>query len=157
NGTLSIGTLEGNLFSGIALRDVALALEDQQVISIGAIELHYNLWQLATDSLTIDELILDRPRLALSEGAQGWNVARLIKKQAAEADREGPSRPLAVDRVEVRDGQLSIARQSEGPEAVELPESVEGLSLVAAISYVPVDITVDVSRLAFRTTNPTLE
>src|SRR5260221_6040027 len=48
NGDISIDRLGGNLFSGLELEGVAIALEGQPVVSAKDVGLRYNLYQLVT-------------------------------------------------------------------------------------------------------------
>src|SRR5689334_15043533 len=58
NGRIAIGALEGNLVSGLRLRDVGLTLDGRTVAAIDEVEASYNLWSMVTKELSLDELRL---------------------------------------------------------------------------------------------------
>src|SRR5262245_58781596 len=60
DGHLEIGRLDGNLFYGIHLSDVAVTLDGEPVARVEDVLLRYDAWQILTRSLTIDELRLSR-------------------------------------------------------------------------------------------------
>ena len=97
NGEITIDRLGGNLFSGLELEGVAISLEGQPVVAVKDIGLRYNLYQLITSDMTIDELRIDEPVVHVEQDADGWTIARLIKQQENEADRQGPQSPITID------------------------------------------------------------
>jgi uncharacterized protein involved in outer membrane biogenesis len=78
NGRLSIGRLDGNLFTGIELGDVAVTMDGTRVVDVGEIGLHYNPLTLIKGDVVLDHIRLDRPRLVLERTASGWNLAHLV-------------------------------------------------------------------------------
>src|SRR5688500_15154526 len=91
HGQLSIGGLGGNLLYGLQLRDVALDFNGERVVAVKNIELDYSVFRLVSSGMVMDEITLAQPVVMLERNAQGWNVARLVKEQRKEADREGRS------------------------------------------------------------------
>ena len=61
NGQLSIGRLGGNLFGGVELESVVLAVDGREAVSIAKLGVSYNAFQLLTRGITIDQLRLERP------------------------------------------------------------------------------------------------
>ena len=53
----------------------------------------YSIFDLISQGLTIDDIRLNKPVLYLRRDGETWSIARLIKRQEAEADREGPAAP----------------------------------------------------------------
>ena len=92
NATLAIQRLDGNLFTGIEIEGVTLTQGRHTIFAAKDVGLRYSVWDLISGAAVIDEIRINEPRLALSRGASGWNVAGLVKEQAQEADREGPAR-----------------------------------------------------------------
>src|SRR5262249_19930895 len=109
NGQLTIDRLGGNLFSSVELEGVAIALNGQPVVSARNIGLRYNLYQLITSNLTLDELRIDEPVVHLERDGEGWTVAELIKKQESEADRQGPQSPIKIDNIGISNGSIIVA------------------------------------------------
>ena len=94
NGHLAIRRLDGNLFTGVEIQDVALTQGSETILAARQVGLRYSLLHLIFRGVTIDEIRIDEPRVALRRTAAGWNVAGLVKEQRQEADREGPARPF---------------------------------------------------------------
>src|SRR5918992_1424055 len=96
NGQLSIGGLGGNLFFGVQLTDVALDVSGERIVAVKDLELDYSVFRLISSGMVLDDIKLNQPSIVLERGANGWNLARVVKEQRQEADREGPGTPLAL-------------------------------------------------------------
>ena len=90
-------------------------------------QVNYSLLDLIAHGLVIDDLTIVRPIVRLRRDASGWNVSRLVKEQATEADREGPGRPIQISRIGIAGGLIEIdnrafrrARRPRGCRAVSL-------------------------------------
>ncbi len=130
NGELSIGTLGGNLFFGVQLADVAVDVSGERVIAVKALELDYNALQLISRGIVLDQIKLDQPQLKIEHDAQGWNLARLVRKQEKEADREGPGRSVSMPLIQITDATVSI-RDAVGTSGFELPRQVQDVDIKA--------------------------
>src|SRR5215510_4151718 len=108
NGELSIGKLSGSLFSDVHFDDVAITMDGTPVVQVESLSLSYNLLQLATRNLSLDELRLNKPVVYLRHDNDGWSISRLVKKQAQEADRTGPGSPITIEAVAISDGAVFI-------------------------------------------------
>src|SRR5204862_1775296 len=60
NGRLTIGRLDGNLFTGIELGDVGVTMDGTRVVDVGEIGLHYNPLTLMKGDVVLDHIRLDR-------------------------------------------------------------------------------------------------
>ena len=76
----------------------------ETILAAKDVGLRYSLWDLISGDVVIDEIRINEPRLALSRGPSGWNVAGLVKEQAQEADREGPAQPITISRIGISNG-----------------------------------------------------
>src|ERR1700754_3245517 len=90
NGHLSISRLGGNLFTGVELENIGVSMDGSQVVAIQDLGLKYNIIDLVTKGLSVDDISLNKPVIYLRRDGDTWSIAKLIKKQAQEADREGP-------------------------------------------------------------------
>src|SRR5215203_381579 len=79
NGRLSIGRLDGNLFTGIELGDVEVTMNGTRVVGVGEVGVQYNPLTLIKGDVVLDHIRIDRPALVLERTASGWNLANLIK------------------------------------------------------------------------------
>ena len=155
NGQLSIGSLGGNLFGGVELENVVLAVDGREAVSIAKLGVSYNAFQLLTRGITIDQLRLERPIVHLWRAGDSWELARLVKKEEREADRSGPGRPIAVDQIGIVNGSIFIEDLPEA-RAMRIPSRFEMFDADLAFHYEPVRYSVDISRLSFRGSDPEL-
>ena len=104
NGTLSIERLGGNLFFGLEMENIGVSMDGSQVVAVKDLGLDYNVFELISKGLSVDEIRLNQPVLYLRREGDTWSLSRLIKKQEQEADREGPTQPIAIDAIGITDG-----------------------------------------------------
>src|ERR671913_978306 len=81
NGQLSIGGLGGNLFFGVQLRDVALDVSGERIVSVKNVEVDYSVFQLVSSGIVLSEIKLHQPTIILERDKSGWNLAQVVKKQ----------------------------------------------------------------------------
>jgi translocation and assembly module TamB len=157
NGELFISRLDGNLLGGVQLQKIRLVQSGETVISADSLQVDYNLLNLIARGLVIDQISLVRPVVRLRRDSRGWNVSRLVRKQAAEADREGPGRPLQITDIGIADGLVEIDdRTAATAQAPRLPHRLADLDFKAAFSYQPVNFTLEVGHLSFQGEEPSL-
>src|SRR5437870_13347022 len=65
NGTLSIERLGGNLFFGVELENIGVSMDGSQVVAVQDLGLKYNVFELITKGLSVDEIRLDKPVIHL--------------------------------------------------------------------------------------------
>src|SRR6476620_10363532 len=99
NGTLSIDRLGGNLFFGVEMENIGVSMDGSQVVAVKDLGLDYNVFELVTKGLSIDNIRLNHPVIYRRREGDTWDIARLVKKQATEADRTGPGRPISIDEI----------------------------------------------------------
>ena len=155
NGTLAIQRLDGNLFTGIEIQGVSLTQGRETIFTAKDVGLRYSLWDLISNNVVIDEIRINEPRMALSHGPAGWNVAGLVKEQAQEADREGPAKPITISHIGISNGTVTIA-EGDGPDRIGLPKRIERLDLQGSFAYQPVDFVIDLGHVSFRSSEPAL-
>jgi autotransporter translocation and assembly factor TamB len=155
DGNLTIDRLGGNLVSGLELEGVAISLAGEPVVSAKDIKLRYNLYQLITSQMTIDELRVNAPVVHLTHDGKGWTLDQLIKKQEGEADREGPQSPIRVDDIGISNGSILVDDHVEAA-GVRVPKRVEHIDAKLSFAYEPVHYSVIVDHVSFRASEPAL-
>jgi autotransporter translocation and assembly factor TamB len=155
NGELTIGSLGGNLLFGIDLGNVALDVSGERILAVKALTVDYSVFELISTGIVLDELKIDRPVVHITRDANGWNLARLVKRERKEADREGPRRPISLPVIEITEASVTIDDRSPSS-SYTLPRRIEGFNLKAGFEYAPVHYTVTIDRLGFRGTSPDL-
>src|SRR5215217_711275 len=131
NGELSIGRIGGNLLFGVEVSDIAVDVSGERVVAAKTLEVDYNIFELISKGVVLNEIKLVQPAIKLERDGNGWNLSKLVKKQEKEADREGPRRPLALQSIEVADGHVTIA-DHVGASGYRLPKQIEDLDLKAS-------------------------
>jgi autotransporter translocation and assembly factor TamB len=155
NGELSIGRIGGNLLFGVEVSDIAVDVSGRRVISAKGVEVDYNVFQIISEGVVLNEIKLVEPTIALERDRAGWNLGRLVKKQEQEADRKGPRRPIDLQSVEIANGRLTIADQV-GSAGYRLPKTIDQLNLKASYAYAPVHYSVVIDRVSMRAASPDL-
>src|SRR6476660_1707487 len=120
NGQLSIQKLGGNLFSGIELENLELSMDGNRVVAVQSLALDYRVAELVTQGLSLDYIRLNKPVVYLRRDGEGWPIGRLLKRQAREADREGPKRPITIVDISISDGSIVFDEPIKSP-GVDLP------------------------------------
>ena len=121
---------------------ISITLEGQPVLSAKSIGLRYNLYQLITSNLTIDELRVNEPAVRLEPDGEGWTIARLIKKQESEANRQGPLAPIRIDDIGISNGSILVA-SGVGIPGVQIPKRVERIDAKLSFAYEPVHYSIE--------------
>ncbi|MGH9161841.1 MAG: hypothetical protein ACRD2X_17890, partial [Vicinamibacteraceae bacterium] len=113
NGELTIGRLEGNLFTGVTLSDVVVRQEGRPSITIARVEASYEVTRVASNGVTLDGLALERPVIVLRRLGDGWNLGRLLKRRRSAKPRPGPR--LNFNRITLNDAQFIIESERGAP------------------------------------------
>jgi autotransporter translocation and assembly factor TamB len=155
NGELSIGRIGGNLLFGLDVSDVAVDVSGERVVAVKALELDYSVFDFISKGIVLDEIKLNAPVLRLERDRNGWNLGRLVKEQAEEADRKGPGRPISLPSIEISDASVYIDDQV-GADGYRLPRRIEDLDVRASYEYAPVHYSVEIGGISFKATTPQL-
>ena len=155
NGTLSIERLGGNLFFGVELENIGVSMDGSQVVAVKDLGLNYNVFELLTRGMSVDEIRLDHPVVYLRREGDVWELSRLVKKQQQEADRTGPARPIALDDIEIADGAIAI-ESPVGTSGVAVPQRFEHLDAKLSFKYQPVHYSIEITNISFRANDPSV-
>src|SRR5205814_414107 len=155
NGTLSIERLGGNLFFGVEMENIGVTMGGSQIVAMKDLGLKYNVFELNSKGLSVDEIRLDKPVIYLRRDGDTWELSRLVKKQETEADRSGPGKPLAIDAIEIADGEVAI-ESPVGTSGVAVPKKFEHLDAKLSFKYEPVRYSIEITHVSFRGTEPSL-
>src|SRR5262245_27222290 len=153
NGSLSIQKLGGNLFSGVELENIELSMDGNRVVAVQSLALDYRVAELVTQGLSLDYIRLNKPVVYLKHDDEGWSIGRLLKKQAREADREGPKRPISSGDISISDG-LVIVDEPNQNSTIDVPKRFERLDARMSFKYEPVRYSIDVAHVSFRGHDP---
>ena len=155
NGTLTIGRLGGNLFSGIEMENIALSVDGSQVVAIKDLGLDYSpldVWRTGV----IRSIRIDQPVVYLKRDGDAWSISRLVKKQKREADRRGPAKPLSIDAIGISGGSIIVQSPTHVP-GVDVPKRFEHLDAKLSFKYEPVRYSIRIAHVSLRASEPSLE
>ena len=155
NGQMSIGRLGGNLFYGIEMEDIAVSMDGSRVVAVKELGLDYSVFELITRGLSVDNIRLNKPVIYLRREGDSWSISRLIKKQAQEADRQGPMKPITIDDIGISDGSMTI----DGPvgtSGIAVPKRFEHLDAKFSFKYEPVRYSIQITHVSFRGSEPAI-
>src|SRR3954468_2956481 len=155
NGTLSIQRLGGSLFFGIEMENITLSMDGKPVVAVKDLGLDYNVFELVTKGLSVDSIRLDHPVVYLRREGDGWELSRIVKKQATEADRSGPGKPVSIEEIELHDGSVMID-QPVGTSGVAVPKRFEHLDAKLSFKYEPVRYSIEITQVSFRGSDPAI-
>jgi autotransporter translocation and assembly factor TamB len=151
NGEVSIGRLEGNLFTGARLSNVRITQEGQDVIVIDELEARYNIWRMFWTDLSLSHLSLLRPRILSVRDERGWQLARLVRRRPADPKS---TRTFVIDELTFKDGTVLFEDRTHAGGAVILPRVFELEDLQTTLSIAPSGTEFDISRARFVTERP---
>ena len=154
NGTVSIERLRGNLFQGVGIEHLAVSMDGAPVASVEDIAVDYNLFELAARGLTVNHIRLRKPMLYLRHAEDGWSIARLVKTQPSNVDREahgGSRRRVIIDDIVVSDGTIIIEGPPRTPGSTAiLPRRIDRLDATLAFRQEPDRSAIDVSHVSLQ-------
>src|SRR4051812_18533761 len=153
NGRLSIGRLDGNLFTGIELGDIDVTMNGRKVVDVAEVGLQYNPLTLIKGDVVLDHIRLDRPKLVLERTAEGWNLAHLIK--ARTPDNPNRQRTIEINEIGVSDGSLELL-DAVGTSGVDTPAHIDRLNASVAVRSSEGELKVDIAHVSFRAKDPEL-
>jgi hypothetical protein len=156
NGQLSIGTLDGNLFFGVALGDVDVTVDGEKVVDVDDISLDYNAFTFIRGDVVLDEIRLTRPVLHLERDADGWNLAHLVKARTPDPDEPKNRRTLEIGQIAISDGTLFVEKGAVGTSGVDIPARIEKLDAAVGVRSNEDELTVDIERVSLRGVEPSI-
>ncbi|MDQ3068988.1 MAG: translocation/assembly module TamB domain-containing protein [Acidobacteriota bacterium] len=153
NAQLTIGDLDGNLFTGAVLTDFSIAMEGERVIHARRAEIDYNLNDLFSTGVVIDRIKLYEPTIIVRRDARGVNFGRLIKSRPT--DPQGKRRTVTLSDIEIVDGHITLYGIREiGP--FVLPAVYEDFDARMVYEHSPDRSTLHLAQVSARGSNPSL-
>jgi len=146
NATLSIGTLSGNLFTGIQVDNVVVMMNGHPVIAVDKVRAGYSIRDIISKGIVVEHVDVTRPNVAMQRDDNGWDLARFIKQKADEANPRG--RPIEIRQLTITGGSFSMTRPGEHP------MKLEPIDAALTFQYETGHYTFDISRLTLVSTRP---
>src|SRR5678815_4649618 len=155
NGRLSIGRIDGNLFFGVEMEDVDVAMNGEQVIALKDVGVDYNFLTFLTGHVVLDQIRLNEPTLRLEKTEKGWNLAALIKAQTPETPQN--RKPIEIGEIGISQGTLYLQSQPGGPvgtSSVDVPTVIDKIDASLGVTSDANELKVDVRHVTLRGSNP---
>jgi hypothetical protein len=153
-GQLIIGRLEGTLFTGVTLHDVAVIQDGAPVVTIDRVAVSYGLREVLAEGRVVRQVHVDRPVVHVVRTATGWNVARLLRPRPP-SEPGKPRATFTLPGIVVTDGLVTIEEQGI-PRTDALPRRIEHLQFSGGVSSDPDRLRIDIDALALRAEDPDL-
>jgi len=168
NGTLHVGSIEGNLVTGLQLTNVVLEDSITRVLSVDRIDLRYDVLGLIFQRASIGKLTLINPEIHIYRTSHGaWNVDGIPKSTPGDTTTspwyiEAKQIELINARVTVIDS-LGLLRRKSGKGGKPLPHqfdyskiSLERLNASVAMQIFQKRNFFQIKKLNFESTAPRL-
>lgn len=159
-GEVTLGAIEGNFLSHLALRDLAVQREGETVARLAMLGVWLDPWPLLSGEVLVDSIVVAGPELHLVQGPDSlWNVQRLLPppdSATAEAEDDGGgalSIVVVVERFILRRGLVTLEPLDS---AAAIPRRVDGITLAASAYLRPNETGLSLERFALTTHEPDL-
>jgi len=167
---LAIGSLEGNLLTGIVLKDAAVVVKEDTLIKFQSLTLKYDILRLLSKEVIAEEVILDRPSINLfkvrdKSDSLVWNFEYLLESEEEEEDTTTSEFDwgISANKVQIKNGSLKILRDK--PENIRLGEyaiqkidtfgfsnlDVTELNVDLTANYFPLRKDAQIDNISFKT------
>lgn len=156
NGEVSIGRIQGNLFSSATLHDVVLSRNGAPVISIERVSAGYDLaGLLGGGDIALDDINLVRPEISLVRGPDGrLAIAELFGGGEPAPDPEAPARRLSISPIVIREGHITVGPTPAEAGGFEVPDELRHVNARLSLRQGPEGARVQVDRLSFVGADP---
>jgi len=124
NGQLSIGRLDGNLWSGATLTDVRITQDRREVVRVERVRVTYNVRQLLSRQWRFPAITLTRPSIVLIHDTAGWHIANLLRPRRNDSPN---AQPVELPSLLVEQGTVAIEDATASPGGPRWPARVERL------------------------------
>ena len=106
---IHLGEIRGNLISGFSIDSVSIKVQNGYFVSTERIDIRYDLFQVPSKKISVSNLTLIHPHIALLRGRDGvWNFVRMVRPTPDDSTKNPFDWPIAVDRFEIKEGGLQL-------------------------------------------------
>ncbi len=161
-GSVWVSSLDGNLITGLTLRDVEIATENKELARIDEVRVSYDLVGFLLGSVRLSEVEVLRPSIFLFRSADGTlNLTRFLPEPSEVPDTSAASSTVTVRRLRVEGGRFrmvdSVALAARAVEAQELPRravdyadiDLSLLTLDAGLTLLDKETRINIANLSF--------
>src|SRR5213080_2481347 len=173
-GTMEIGDVHGSLLTGLTLSRVRLFDADTTLVAwLPEVNVSYNPFDFAAGRVVLFEFDLRRPVINIVQHPSGrLNIEELLRLGGPDAGKHGPPALILLRNVRITDGSVTLRLQARQPAPGDSALEIAGggpngrlrvrrfehldahLAALQVSSPRERGIRIDVSRLAFESTDP---
>jgi len=157
NGDISIGEIDGSLFTDIKIRNLLISQDDDTLLQVGDITIAYDPFALLRDTIKVHVLSISNLAAGLSQDTAGiWNVSQLMKKDtlpktSIEKIEESFPYTILLESFRLYGTRVKIQTQNE-----IIPKHLSELFVGAHGFYNSGRFEISLDSLAFQSTRPDL-
>jgi autotransporter translocation and assembly factor TamB len=152
NGQLAIGRLDGSLWNGATLSNVAITQDGREVVKVERIRVTYNVRQLLSRNWRFPEITLTRPSIVLVHDQNGWKIANLLRPRRNDAPN---AQPVQLPSLVIEQGTVTI-EDATARDDVRWPRQVQGLDGDFGLTLGRGETDLTIRRASFETAQPAL-
>jgi translocation and assembly module TamB len=156
DGDLTIGRLDGDLWTGLQLHDVAIDQRGMRVVELSSLELEYSVGDFIRDGIALRRVRLEQPVVRLVREDDTWNVTTLFPP--TDPDETTDPASYRVDRIELVNGRVTIDDPGCPPGTTGcLPAEIRGIDgVVEDLTAVNGETSVTLRDLSLETESPSI-
>lgn len=124
-----VESLEGNILSGIELKNAAVIVKEDTLLKFNSLKLDYNILRLLSKEIIVDEVILDQPRINITKitgrnDSLVWNFEHLLEPKEKDEDTTTSEFDwgITASKVQIKNGRLRILENK--PEGVSINDVI---------------------------------
>ncbi len=152
NGEVSLGSIEGNFFTGISIKNILITQKGDTIGYIQEIKTNYNLFPLLGGKLDVRNVQIGGPRIFLEQiNDSTWNVQQLIKASADTTPTDTTASNFAIDvkLFQLVNGYIRIKTAD-----TLIPKEITNLKLLFSGSYSSDEQAIKMDEFSFNTRQP---
>lgn len=158
NGELSIGKINGNFYSDLAISEVKIEKNDTTLIYIDQISLNYNLSAVLFKTIIIDLVKIDSVFAFLKqENDSTWNLSKIVKESTPEEPDTVESEfnwNIETSLFEILNTELRIEPNNKNS---TIPKRIKNLNFLASVHITPNEKSFSVYTFTLKSENPSFE
>jgi hypothetical protein len=168
NGRVYLGTIGGNLVTGLTIDSVAIEVDAEPLLTASRIELEYDPFFLTRRIIQINRISLLRPEVGFRSSREGvWNIDRLIVASQEDTATSPFTWQIMVEKLELIDGTVQLTDSAVLAQAdhrvidrsfVEYHDiSVNGVNVDLSAKIGPREKQAVIRNIRFRSARPDFE
>ncbi|HVN47995.1 MAG TPA: hypothetical protein VMU30_04150, partial [Bacteroidota bacterium] len=144
-GTLSLGSIDGNLATGFVINGLSLQVQGQNVLATDRLEIQYDPLTIFLKRVVIPTATITRPQIFIYRSADGtWNLSGIVKPTPSDTTPSAwkieikrvaldHAEILLIDSVAILERQCGLRPQPSQQEIDYAHVSLHNVSLVASV------------------------